>query len=109
MGWSEDHRRYHLKMLLDGSAFQTYKLLLDEVKASYSATVDALKARFKPVDIEELRSVEFYQLVQGRQSIEEVGIELQRLAKRAFPPISGKTLDRIRFFSRHCPRAGNAS
>ena len=59
-------------MLLDGSAFQTYKLLPDEIKASYSATVDALKTRFKPVDIEELWGMEFHQLVQAKQSIEEL-------------------------------------
>ena len=107
VGWSEDHRKYHLKMLLDGAAFQTYKLLSDEVKASYSATVDALKTRFKPVDIEELRGMEFHQLFQKNQSIEELGIELQRLAKRAFPAITGKDFDRLlkgRFFQALLPR-----
>ena len=62
VGWSEDHKRYNLKMLLDKSAFQTYLLLPDDVKASYSATVEALRSRFKPVDIEELRGMEFHQL-----------------------------------------------
>ena len=33
VGWSEDHKRYNLKMLLDKSAFQTYCLLADDVKA----------------------------------------------------------------------------
>ena len=37
-GWSEDHKRYYLNMLLDKSAFQTYHLLSDDVKATYSAT-----------------------------------------------------------------------
>ena len=40
------------------------RLLPEEVKASYSPTVSALKSRFKPVDIEELRGMEFHQLVQ---------------------------------------------
>lgn len=56
---------------------------------------------FKPVDIEELRGMEFHQLVQGKQSIEELGIELQRLAKQAFPAIAGEDFDRLlkgRFF-----------
>ena len=82
-------------MLLDKSAFQTYRLLPDSVKTSYSATVEALKSRFKPVDIEELRGMEFHQLVQKTQSVEELGIELQRLAKRAFPILTGKDLDRL--------------
>ena len=40
-------------------------------------------------------------MVQDKQSIEELGIKLQRLAKRAFPAITGKDLDRLlrgRFF-----------
>ena len=46
--------------------------------------------------------MEFRQLVQGKQSVEELGIALQRLAKRAFPAIAGKDFDRLlkgRFFS----------
>ena len=50
------------------------------IKASYSATMDALKSRFKPVDIEELRGIKFHQLVQKHQSVEKLSIELQRLA-----------------------------
>jgi hypothetical protein len=70
-------------MSLHGSAYQTCRLLSDEIKAKYSATVDALKSRFKPVDIEELRGAEFHQLIQKDQSVEALGLELQRLAKRA--------------------------
>ena len=47
-GWSEDLRHYHLKMKLSKTAFQTYRLLPDNVKASYSATVSALRSKFKP-------------------------------------------------------------
>ena len=81
VGWSEEHRKYHLRMLLDKAAFQTYRLLPDSVKASYSETVEALRKRFKPVDIEELRGIEFHQMVQGSQSVEELGLELQHVAK----------------------------
>ena len=72
--WSEDLRRYHLKMGLSKTAFQTYPLLPDDVKASYSATVSVLRSKFKPVDIEELRGMEFHQLVQKSQSVEVIGI-----------------------------------
>ena len=106
-GWSEEHQRYHLKMSLDKTAFQTYRLLPDSIKASYSATVEALKSRFKPVDIEELRGMDFHQLVQTNQSVEQLGLELQKLAKRAFPTITGKDFDRLlkgRFFQALRPR-----
>ena len=106
-GWSEEHQCYYLKMSLDKTAFQMYRLLPDDVKASYSATVEALKKRFKPVDIEELRGMDFHQLVQTKQSVEQLGLELQKLAKRAFPTITGKDFDRLlkgRFFQALLPR-----
>ena len=84
VGWSEEHKRYHLKMSLDKTAFQTYRLLPKTVKASYADTVDALKKRFHPIDIEELRGMEFHQLMQGDQ----MGTEIQRLAHKAFPTLA---------------------
>ncbi|ETX01158.1 MAG: hypothetical protein ETSY2_37740 [Candidatus Entotheonella gemina] len=106
-GWTDDLRSYHLKMRLSKNAFQTYRLLPEEVKANYSATVSALKSKFKPIDIEELRGMEFHQVVQKGQSIEQLGLELQKLAKRAFPCLSGKDLDRLlkgRFFQALLPK-----
>ena len=94
-------------MRLSKTAFQTYRLLPDEVKANYSATVSALRSKFKPVDIEELRRVEFHQLVQKNQSVEQLGLQLQKVAKRAFPTLVGKDLDRLmkgRFFQALLPK-----
>ena len=102
-GWSEEHQRYHLRMSLDKTAFQTYQLLPDDVKVSYSTTVEALKKRFKPVDREDLRGMDFHQLVQTKQSVEQLGL---KLAKRAFPTITGKDFDRLlkgRFFQALLP------
>ena len=94
-------------MSLDKSAFQTYRLLPASVKPTYSATVDALKERFCPVDIEELRGMEFHQMTQkSGQTVEQMGIELQKLAQKAFPTITGKDLDRLlkgRFFQALMP------
>ena len=59
-GWSEDLRRYHLKMRLSKTAFQTYRLLPDDIKASYSATVGVLRSKFKPVDIGESNSTSWF-------------------------------------------------
>ena len=45
--------------------------------------------------------MEFHQLMQEDQTVEELGLELQRLAKRAFPVLKGKDFDRLmksRFF-----------
>ena len=101
VGWSEEEKRYRLKMHLDKTAFHTYCMLPKESKASYSTARDALKKRFQPVDIEELRGAEFYQIVQTTETVEELGIKLQTLARKAFPSLVGKELDRLlkgRFF-----------
>ena len=76
--------------------FQAYRHLPEEVKVSYSATVSVLKSHFKSVDIEELRGMEFHHLVQRNQSVEQLGLEIQRLAKHAFPALTGKDLYRLR-------------
>ena len=76
-GWSEDDKKYRLKMHLDKTAFHAYQNLSSETKKSYSAMVKALRKRFLPVDIEEF--AEFYQLTQKEETIQEMGIKLQTL------------------------------
>ena len=107
VGWSEEHKKYQLSILLDKNAYQTYRLLPDSVKAIYKETVESLKKKFEPVDTEELRGLEFHQLTQVNQSVEQLGLELQKLAKRAFPGLVGKDLDRLlkgRFYQALLPK-----
>ena len=66
-------------MHLNKTAFHAYQNLSSETKKIYSAVVKALRKRFPPVDIEELRSAEFYQLTQKEETIQEMGIKLQTL------------------------------
>ena len=106
-GWSEDQKKYRLKMHLDKTAFQTFCMLSKETKQSYSAVVEALRKRFHPVDIEELRGAEFYQIYQKEESVEEIGIKLQSAARKAFPSLIGKEHDRLmkgRFFQSLLPK-----
>ena len=73
----------------------------------YSAAVEYLKKRFKPVDIEELKGMEFHQKVQSTETVEELGICLQKLCRKAFPSIGGKEFDRFlkgRFFQALLPK-----
>ena len=91
-GWTGEERKYRLKMHLDKNAFQTYCNLPKETQGSYSDVINALRKRFQPVDIEELRG-----------AVEEMGIKLQTIAGKAFPSLVGKEWDRLlkgRFF--HC-------
>ena len=102
-GWATEEKKYRLKMHLDKTAFQTYCNLPKETQGSYSSVISALRKRFQPVDIEELRGAEFYQMTQTTETVEEMGIKLQTTARKAFPSLVGKEWDRLlkgRFF--HC-------
>ena len=106
-GWTGEQQLCQLKALLDKTALQVFRMLSPEEKSEYSKAVGALRKRFKPVAIEELRGMEFHQLMQDSQSIEQLGIELQRLARKAFPGIMGREQDILlkgRFFQALLPR-----
>lgn len=47
----------------------------------------SLKQRFHSVEIEEL---EFHRRVQGEESLEQLGMDLHKLGRKAFPSIEGK-------------------
>ena len=63
--------------------------------SSYKKAADTLRNRFRPMDIEELRGPEFHRKVQENESVEQLGLELQRLGRKAFPSTTGKDLDRL--------------
>ena len=59
------------------------------------------------MDIEELRGLEFHQLMQDNQTVEEVGVRLQKLARKAFSGIGPKEFDRLlkgRFYQALMPK-----
>jgi hypothetical protein len=50
-----------------------------------------LKKHFKPGDIEELRGLEFHHHTQTTtEMIEQLGLSVQQLGRKAFPTIVGK-------------------
>ena len=105
--WSDDQKVYQLKVHLTKTAAQVYQLLTPEQRGNYGELVKALKARFKPVDIEELRGLEFHQLMQTDESVEKLGLQLMQLARKAFPSLGEKELDRLlkgRFFQAVLPK-----
>ena len=106
-GWTSEQQLCQLKAHLEKTALQVFRMLTTEERSDYTKAVGALRKRFKPVAIEELRGMEFHQLMQDSQSIEQLGIELQRLARKAFPSISGKEQDILlkgRFYQALLPR-----
>ena len=99
--WTNEQKLYQFKAHLKKTALQMFRLLPEDEKFSYDKAVHALKKRFKPTDIEELRGIEFNQKMQQEESIEQLGIELQNLGRKAFPRMKEEEFDRLlkgRFF-----------
>lgn len=105
--WTEETKLCQLRLHLTKLAEQVFQMLPKEKKSSYKAAVDALKKRFRSVEIEELKGLEFHRRVQGEETIEQLGMDLQRLGRKAFPATEGKELDRLlkgRFYQALHPR-----
>ena len=100
-GWTAEHQLYQLKVHLDHTASDVFRMIPESERDTFDKAVVALRKCFKPKDIEELRGIEFYQLIQENESIEQLGITVQRLGRRAFPSMNDKEFDRLikgRFF-----------
>ena len=105
--WSKGQCLFQLKAHLEKTAEHAVRMLTAEEKSSYDGIVKALKKRFHSLDIEELRGLEFHQLMQDKQTVEEIGIHLQRLARKAFPGSNQKEFDRMlkgRFYQALLPK-----
>ena len=94
--WTADEQLYQLKSHLDKTATEVFRMIPEDERSSFDKAVEALKSRFKPVEIEELRGLEFHhkKQVEG-ESVEQLGIVIQQLGRRAFPLMKGKELDRL--------------
>lgn len=94
-GWTENDQLYHFKLLLEKTALETFRMLPDSEKSGIEAAISALRRRFKPGGIEELRGLEFHHKTQGTETIEQLGLSIQQLGRKAFPSITGKEFDRL--------------
>ncbi len=95
-GWTAEEQLYQLKVHLDKTALDVLRMLPDYDCGSFEDVVLALKKRFRPEDIEELRGLEFHYRAQGDgEPIEQLGISIQQLGRKAFPSITGKDFDRL--------------
>ena len=68
-------------------------MLPEAERDDYDKAKSALKNRFKSVDIAELRGLEFHHKQQESETVEELGMELQRLGNLAFPTLHGQERD----------------
>ena len=93
--WTPEHQLYQLKLHLEGTARDVFRMLPETERDTMAHAVVALKQRFRPVDIEELRGLEFHRHMQGTETIKQLGITIQRLGRKAFPSTAGKEFDRL--------------
>ena len=89
--WSAEDQLYQLKLHLDKTAMDVFRMLPDAESSNIESAITALGKRFKPKDIEELRRHN----TQGNESIDQLGIGIQQLGRKAFPSIVGKDFDRL--------------
>lgn len=92
-GWEEEQQLYHLKLHLEKTAREVFRMLPEQDRNDFNRAVTALRKRFRPADIEELRGLEFHHRMQGDETIEQLGISIQQLGRKAFPSIVGKEFD----------------
>ena len=105
--WTEDTKLCQLRAHLSKVAGQVFQMLAKDEKSSYARAISVLKDRFRSVEIEELKGLEFHRRVQTDESIERLGMDLQKLGRKAFPSTGGKDFDRLlkgRFYQALHPR-----
>lgn len=105
--WTDETKLCQLRLHLSKVAGQALQMLPKEDKSSYARAVASLKKRFRSVEIEELKGLEFHRRVQGEESIEQLGMDIQKLGRKAFPSTAGKELDQLlkgRFYQALHPR-----
>ena len=73
-GWSPAQRLIQMKVLLDKKALKVFRTFPKADHDDYGRGITALRKRFK-IAIEELRGLDFHHKVQGKESIEELGME----------------------------------
>ena len=73
-GWSKDQRLYQLKVHLQCTALQVFRMMPEQERKEYDTAVKRLKERFHPVDIADLKGIEFHQQMQlPEESVEQLG------------------------------------
>jgi hypothetical protein len=78
---------YPLKIQLDNTARQIVKMMLNNERKSFNKVVAHLKKRFRPIDIAELRGLEFHQKSQGDDSVEQSWTWICKLLEEHPPPL----------------------
>ena len=63
--WNDNQKLFQLKSHLEKTAAHVVRMMPSEERAKYVSVVSTLRKRFQSLDIEELKGLEFHQLMQG--------------------------------------------
>ena len=106
-GWKPERKLYRLEVHLANTAQKIVKMTPDYDRKSFDKVVAHLKKRFRPIDITELRGLEFHQKSQGEDSVEQLCLDFQTLWRIAFLSVGAKEFDRMlkgRFYQALLPK-----
>ena len=67
--WTPEEQLYQLKLHLEGTARDVFRMLPETERDTMAHAVTALKQRFRLVDVEELCGLEFHRHMQGTEII----------------------------------------
>ena len=85
-GWSESDQLYHFKLLLDKTALDVYRMLPDSDKSGIEQAIAALKQRFKPGGIEELRGLlSFTTGLKEKKPLNSLDLAFNNWEEKLFP------------------------
>ena len=84
-------------------------MLPKEDKSGYAKAVDALKKRFRSVEIEELKGMGFHRRVQGEESIEQLRMDLQKLVAGHSQPSKARSSTVLKRLSLSSPPPPNGN
>lgn len=105
--WTEAQNLFQLESHLVKTALHIVHMMPKAGKEQYATVVSTLKKWLRSLDIAELKGLEFHQLMQDRQSVDDLGVTLQKLAVKAFPESGAKKFDRMpkgRFYQALLPK-----
>ena len=78
-GWTVEHQLYQLKIHLDQTASDVFRMILASEWHTFDEAVATLGKCFNPKNIEELYVIKFYYLIQPNECIKQLGISVQCL------------------------------
>ena len=91
-GWSESDQLYHLKLHLDKTALDVFRMLPDSEKLQINSAISALQKRFQSGGIEELRDSNFIILVKEVKPLSNLAYAYNSLEEKPSLPLLDKTL-----------------